>query len=196
MCPLTSEQLARVAIVGTTGCGKTTFARRLAELSSARHIELDELFWGPNWTPVPGERFREAVRAAIKAPRWVCDGNYHPVRDLIWGRATAVVWLNYPLPVVFGRALRRTFVRSLTRQPIFSGNRESLSKTFCSRDSILLWVLRTYWQRRREYPRLLAAPRFAHLRRIEISTPRSGDQMLRDFAASFSGAIASTRVGV
>ena len=41
---------ARVLIAGVTGSGKTTLARRVAELWQLRHIEIDGLFHGENWT--------------------------------------------------------------------------------------------------------------------------------------------------
>jgi adenylate kinase family enzyme len=98
----------RVVVVGTSCAGKTTFARHLATALNAPHVELDSLYWGPNWTPVPLEQSRAATDAATAGPRWVCDGNYAMVRDITWRRATALVWLNFSFPVVFTRALRRT----------------------------------------------------------------------------------------
>jgi adenylate kinase family enzyme len=81
----------RVVVVGTSCAGKTTFARQLATALKAPHVELDALYWGPNWTPVPMERFRAAAAAVTAEPRWVCDGNYAMVRDVMWRRATALV---------------------------------------------------------------------------------------------------------
>lgn len=117
---------ARVAVVGTSCSGKTTFARRLSRALDVPHVELDALYWGPGWSPAPPEDFRASVRDAISAPAWVADGNYSAVRDLVWSRATAVVWLDLPLRVVFPRALGRTLRRAITREELFGGNRESL----------------------------------------------------------------------
>ena len=97
--------LARVAVVGTSGAGKTTFARSLSRALGTPHVELDALYWGPNWTPVPQEEFRARVASAVRAPTWIIDGNYSPVRDLVWRNATSLVWLNYPFTLVFSRAL-------------------------------------------------------------------------------------------
>ena len=47
----------RIVVVGTTGSGKTTLARSISERLAVPHVELDALFWGPNWTPVPVEDF-------------------------------------------------------------------------------------------------------------------------------------------
>jgi hypothetical protein len=111
------------------------------------------------------------VAAAVTGPAWVCDGNYSPVRDLVWGRADALVWLDYPMGLVFRRVLWRTLRRSLSREPLWAGNRESLAMSFLSRDSILLWVLTTWRRRRREYPRLLARPEYRHLRVWRFRSP-------------------------
>lgn len=177
------DALARVAVVGTSGSGKSTFARRLAQIRGTSHIELDALYWGPNWTPAAEPQFRTAVDVATSQPCWICDGNYQPVRDLVWGRATAVVWLNYSFSVVFGRALRRSIARCIDRQPLFAGNRETFRLSFLSRQSILIWVLKTYWQRRREFPQLLSSSELAHLQRIEFATPKLAEAWLRELAS-------------
>lgn len=155
--------LRRVAVVGTSCSGKSSFAKALAARLQVRHIELDALHWGPDWTPVPHHAFRAAVAAATAAERWVSDGNYGTVRDLVWGRATAVVWLDYGFPTVLMRGLYRTLRRALSREELYSGNRESLTKAFLRRDSILLWVMTSHWGHRRRYPALFAQPQHAHL---------------------------------
>src|SRR3990172_8915485 len=98
----------RVAVVGTTGTGKSTLARHLAHRLTVPHVELDALYWGPNWTPVPADLFRQRAAQAVAADAWVIDGNYHVVRDLVWSRATTVVWLDYPLSLILARLLKRT----------------------------------------------------------------------------------------
>ena len=45
--------LRRVAVVGTSCAGKTTFAKALAAQLQAPHIELDALHHGPGWVPRP-----------------------------------------------------------------------------------------------------------------------------------------------
>jgi len=152
--------MKRVIVIGSSCSGKTTFACRLGELLGSDHIELDALHWGPGWSEVPVEEFRTALEERIAKDRWVVDGNYSAVRDIVWGKATDAVWLNYRFPVVFGRALARTLRRIALREEVCNGNRESLKKAFFSRDSILLWILTTFRRRRRVYRKIFDEGRF------------------------------------
>ena len=172
-----SSRLARVAIVGTSCSGKTTFARSLSRALGLPHTELDVLYWGPNWTPRPIEEFRSRVQEAVAAPFWVVDGNYSVVRDLVWGNATTLVWLNYPIWLLFPRAVSRTFRRFATQESLFAGNRESLA--IFDPEWIPWWVLRTYWRRRREYPLLFPRLEFSHLNVLEFTRPTQAIQFLR-----------------
>jgi adenylate kinase family enzyme len=171
---------ARVAVVGTSCAGKSTIAARLAQEMDAPHIELDAVYWGSDWTPVDPDRFRGRIDELTAQVRWVCDGNYSMVRDLVWQRADTIVWLNYSFPLVVARALRRTLRRCLFRLPLYGGNRESFRKSFLSRESILLWVMRTHHAHRREYPKQFADDKHAHLHIVEL---RSEEDVRRLSAA-------------
>jgi len=172
------ERHRRLAVVGTTGCGKTTLAQRLSLLLHIPHVELDALHWGPNWTEAPDALFRERVDLALQGNAWVTDGNYHVVRDIVWSRANAVIWLDYPLAVIMTRLFWRTLQRALTQEELWSGNRERLRAAFFSRDSIFLWALKTYGRRRREYPLLLARPEHAHLAVVHLRSPSEAEKWL------------------
>ncbi len=163
----------RIIVVGTTGSGKTTLARQLAERRALPHVELDALHWGPNWTEAPTEVFRERVGAAFSRDGWVTDGNYHAVRDLVWGRGDTLIWLDYSLPLILWRLFKRGIWRSATRTELWNGNRETFRGQFLSRDSLFVWALKSYQRRRREYPELFARPEYAHLAVIHLRSPRA-----------------------
>ena len=174
-----SSDLERIVVVGSSCSGKTTYAKRLAASLGHDHLELDALHWLPNWVERPDKEFRALVSTAAAANGWVIDGNYSIVRDLIWPRATCVVWLNYGFPIVFARALRRTLRRSLTREELYSGNRESLRRSFLHRDSILLWVITTYKRRKKSFLQLRASNVFNHLQWVEFRKPCDAEHFLR-----------------
>jgi adenylate kinase family enzyme len=147
--------MLRVSVIGTSCSGKTSLARRIASAKNIRHVELDAIHWLPNWTPLGTDEFRAAVQAAAQRDEWVIDGNYSKVRDIVWARATDVVWLNLPLIKVLWRAVLRTTRRVTTKEELFGGNRETLRLVLFDRDSILWWVLRTHRRRKRTYEGLL-----------------------------------------
>jgi adenylate kinase family enzyme len=72
----------RIVVVGTSGSGKTTFARNLAQRLGYPHVELDSLHWWPNWTEAPLEVFRERVAQGVTGERWVMDSNYAKGREV------------------------------------------------------------------------------------------------------------------
>jgi adenylate kinase family enzyme len=168
----------RYVIVGSTGSGKTTLARELSRIVAAPHIELDALHWSPNWTAASTEVFRTKVAEAVSADRWVIEGNYRVVRDLIWPRADCIVWLNYSLPLILRRLVPRTARRIITREPCCNGNREILRMAF-SKDSIILWALQTYRRKRREYPVLLAERAAGGTCIVEHKTPAQTEAWLQ-----------------
>ena len=168
----------RTAVVGTSGSGKTTLARRLAQRLGLAHIELDSLHWGPDWTPAPREAFRERVAQALSGEAWTTDGNYSAVRDIVWGRADTVVWLDYSLSVVMGRVTWRTVRRCASREELWNGNRERFREAFFDRESIIWWALTSYRRRKRQYPALFRQPEYAHLCVVRLSSPRATREWL------------------
>ena len=100
------------------------------------------------------------------------------MRDLVWGRADTVVFLNYQFMTVLGQLLRRTIRRSLTQEELWSGNRESIRKSFFSQDSILMWMLKTYSKNRSKYPALLQQSKYKHLSFVHLRSPKITAQWL------------------
>ena len=176
---LQASSMRRISVVGTSGSGKTTLARQLAERLNIPHVELDAIHWQPNWTGLDAETFRERVRAASSGEAWAIDGNYSVVRDIVWGRAEWAVWLDYPLWLLLWRVFRRGVQRSLTDEDLWNtGNRESIGQHLFTRDSLLLWVLKTYRRRRREIPAELAKPEYAHLLLVRLRSPKETERWL------------------
>ena len=162
----------RVVVVGNTGSGKTTLARHLAARLGVPHVELDALHWEPHWQPAPLDVFRARLLEALGGERWVADGNYSQVRDIVWQRADTLIWLDYPLHVSLRRLVPRTLRRLLRGEVLWGNNRESARETFLSRDSILLWAVTSHHRRRHSYPLLLADPQHAHLAVLRFRAPR------------------------
>ncbi len=175
--------MQRVIVVGVTGSGKTTLARQIAAILGCPHVELDSLHWEPGWQEAALPIFRERVAAALSGPAWTVDGNYRKVRDLIWPRADTLVWIDYRFSVVLGRLLRRTLTRIARGTELWNGNRERLG-ALVGRDSLIAWLFKTYWRRKREIPALLQQPEYAHLTVVHLCTPAETERWLAGLAAA------------
>ena len=134
----------RILILGRTGSGKTTLARELAAALGVPHVELDSLYFGPDFSRAPLPVLRERTSAAIAGDRWVTDGNKRAVRDLVWPRADTIVWLDYPRlcePVAARQTRAHAAPPRSTRRPRESGEgpgcpgRCSRPREGCSRRS-------------------------------------------------------------
>jgi adenylate kinase family enzyme len=170
----------RISVVGTTGSGKTTVARQISSRLKLPFTELDALYWDENWTGVSEPVFRERVISAVKAEQWVIDGNYSRIRSLVWDRADTVVYLDYSFLRTFWQLFRRTIKRSIQQEALWHGNREDLRRSFFSSDSIMLWMLKSYKRRRKQYAMLMKQPEYVHLCFVQLKSPR----MTREWLSS------------
>ena len=178
---MTSFSYSHIIVLGTTSSGKSTLARRLADLLDLDLIELDVFHYEPNWRTVPDEVLLAQVRTAIKTERWIVAGSYHIARDLIWSKADLAIWLDYPLWWILCKLTSRTFTRWWTQKLIWGTNREKLWGHFklWSTDSLFHWLLKTYWKRKREYPMLLVLPQYQHINVIRFRHPRETAEWLQ-----------------
>ena len=106
----------RFIVIGVSGSGKTTLTRQIARKLDLPHIELDTLYWEANWQGASRLVFRGRILPAVAANAWVVDGNYSQSRDIVWSRATHLVWLDYSLSLVMWRVLWRTFGRLFSQE--------------------------------------------------------------------------------
>lgn len=178
------NQLARINVIGTSGTGKSTFARKLSERLGYPCIEMDKVFWGPNWAWPPDEVFFGNLRKAISADQWVLDGNYTRTIPIKWERVELVVWLDYPFWLTLFQAVKRALKRSMTQVELWegTGNRESFKKSFFSKESIILWTIRTHGPVRQKYESYMRDPKYSHIKFLRLQSHREADDFLNQFA--------------
>ena len=172
--------MQRVSVVGNSGSGKSTVAAALAKRLGAAHVELDAIFHQPGWGELPTQEFRRRVADVTRFDRWVVDGNYTAVRDLVWQRADTVVWLDLGRHIVMRRVIRRTLGRVILRRELWNGNRERW-RNLVSIDpstSIIAWAWTQHERYRQRYGDAAQDPAWAHLQFARVRSPRDVEAFL------------------
>jgi len=182
--PAAAQQIRgcqRINVIGTSGSGKTTFARELARLLGLPCVEMDALFWKPGWRESSNEEFFPRVEEATSGERWVLDGNYSRTLPIKWKRVQLVVWLDPSFLRTIARVAARTLRRGLTREELWpgTGNRESLSQAFFSPKSIVWWAITTHASNRARYSALMSSPQYSHIRFVRLAAPADAALFLR-----------------
>ena len=124
------------------GGGKTTLGKALSVKYSYSFIELDAIFWLPEWVERETDDFKVKVQEAINTSRggWIVDGNYSSrLESLVTDQCDTVIWIDLPWSVMFWRITLRAISRAITGEEICGENIESWRQMF-SRNS-LLWYL-------------------------------------------------------
>ncbi|MDX6914385.1 adenylate kinase [Pectobacterium carotovorum] len=173
----------RVNIIGTSGSGKSTLARRLSEKLAIPYVEMDALFWLKDWQERTDVDFFHCLESALEPDSWVLDGNYNRTRDIKWRNVDVVIWVDYSFSRTLLQAVRRASLRAWRKEELWSGtgNKESFLRSFLSRDSIILWTIKTYSRNRKRYLADLADPCYRHIRFITLRSPRECEIFLQHF---------------
>lgn len=172
--------MRKVAIIGVSCSGKSTFAYELSKNLNLNFTDLDDLFWNPGWIITESNVFLEKVKTVLESEEWIIAGNYQTVQKVILKEADTIIWLDYSRFVVWKRALLRTFKRALLKEPCCNGNFESLKLSFFSKDSILLWVYQDYPRKKKRYEEMLSRNYFRGKDFKRIYHPHEAVQFLKD----------------
>ena len=99
--------MQRVTIIGPGGAGKSVLARRLGAAWDLPVRHLDAAFWGPGWRATPPDLWREVVSGLAAGDRWVIEGGYPEVLDVVLARTELAVLLDLPRRVTLPRLVLR-----------------------------------------------------------------------------------------
>lgn len=152
----------------------------MARAFGSPHVELDSIYHQPGWTPLDDDEFRRRVSALTEADRWVVDGSYSVVADIVWSRADTVVWFDLPFATVMSRTIRRTVRRTVTREELWNGNKEPFSNLWSLKpeNSIIAWAATRHGVYRRRYAEAERDPRWSALRFVRLRSQAEADALL------------------
>jgi len=176
--------MKKINIVGTSGSGKSTFAKALASQLNIKYIEMDALFWRPNWQHSPDEKFFDELTKELTMDSYVLDGNYSRTQHIKSQYIETTIWLDYSFIRTFCQVLIRSIKRAYYKNELWpnTGNKESFKKTFLQRDSIILWMLSNYFANKRKYNALMQDCKLKNKEFIRITSPKKARQLLTELS--------------
>ena len=91
--------MKRVLVIGCPGSGKSTFARKLQNITDLPLYYLDMLFWNKDKTNVSKEIFDKRLDEVLCRDEWIIDGNYSRTMERRLERCDTVFFLDYDVQV-------------------------------------------------------------------------------------------------
>lgn len=99
--------MRKIAVIGSSGAGKSTFSRELGKILRIEVFHLDRLHWRPGWVEPPDEEWEAIQRDLVKKDSWIIDGNYSGTIYIRIEAADTVIFLDLPRAVCAWRVIKR-----------------------------------------------------------------------------------------
>lgn len=172
----------KINVVGSSASGKTTFSKKLADKLNSQHIEMDALFWKPDWQQPSDDEFFAILQQHLNLDNWVLDGNYTRTTGIKWQNVDIVIWLDYRFGRNLYQSVSRAVRRAISGKELWqdTNNVETLQKSFLSRDSIIWWMIKNYQKNRKKYLGMMQAQEFQHIQFIQLKSPKDARSFLKN----------------
>lgn len=175
--------MQRVVVVGCSGSGKTTFARRLAVDLDVPHLEMDSVMHRDGWNATPDEEFGAILDEFASQQEWVMDGNYtsHGAREAVWPRADTVIWLDISKRAVMRQVIVRSLRRVVGRELMWDSVREEWANLLNPdpNENIVLWAWTRFDHVRDKYTKSSTDGSWSHAKLFRLRSRSEADSFLR-----------------
>jgi adenylate kinase family enzyme len=112
----------KVCVVGCCCSGKSTFARKLGEVTGLPIYHLDKYYLKAGWEERNQEEWLTILYELLSNDQWIMDGNYNNTQDIRFSKADTIVFLDFPRYKCIINYLKRPFIyRNKSRDDVPEG---------------------------------------------------------------------------
>lgn len=127
----------RIAIVGVSASGKSTFARKLSEKTKLPLFLMDSIMWNPGWQYIGDEETVRKLKEIGAKEEWIVEGYISKeARTFLFDRADTIIYLDYSPIVATFRYLKRWLKHRKDPRPELEGSPEKFDWKFLK----LVWT--------------------------------------------------------
>lgn len=91
--------MKKIMIIGCPGSGKSTFAKKLNQITQIPLYHCDMLYWNVDKSVVSKEVFIQRLNEIISSDQWIIDGNYGSTMKLRLEACDTVFFLDFNVDV-------------------------------------------------------------------------------------------------
>ncbi len=91
--------MKKAIVIGSPGAGKSTFARKLRDITGLPLYYLDRIWHLPDRTTVSRTEFDASLAEILERSEWIIDGNYRRTFEVRIKACDTVFLLDYPLEI-------------------------------------------------------------------------------------------------
>lgn len=99
--------MIKIIIIGSPGSGKSTFARKLRDITDIPLYYLDMIWHKPDRTNISQEEFDTQLNDILQKDRWIIDGNYQRTLETRLEKCDTVFLMDFPIDVCLSGAESR-----------------------------------------------------------------------------------------
>jgi adenylate kinase family enzyme len=120
--------MKKIAIIGSSGAGKTTFAKELDDILKIKAYHMDRMFWQHSWKGKDSETRIDILQQLVQNKQWIIEGTYLSLSESRLNAADIIIFLDtHPLVCLLRIIMRHRKDRGRSRRDIPEGCTDRLT---------------------------------------------------------------------